>query len=71
VLPRAEISAAKHKKGRQKFDGAGKISGRILARFIKKGAELFLGFVSHKFILISNACIYQLAYYIFPYHFGS
>jgi hypothetical protein len=44
----AEISAAKHKKGRKLLGGAGKVRGRTFARFSKKGrkgAELFLGLV--------------------------
>jgi hypothetical protein len=35
----AEISAAKHKKGRKNFGGAGKVRGRTSARFIKKGPK--------------------------------
>jgi hypothetical protein len=36
---KAEISAAKHKRGRQKLCGAWKIWGRILGRFAKKGRK--------------------------------
>jgi hypothetical protein len=35
----AEISAEKHKMGRKKLCGAGKIWGRTFGRFIKKGPK--------------------------------
>jgi hypothetical protein len=37
----AEISAAKLKKGRKIFGGAGKVRGRTFTRFIKKGPNFF------------------------------
>jgi hypothetical protein len=52
----AEISAAKLKKGRPKFVGAGKVRGRTFTRFIKKGLKrgrTFLDLVFHKIIYIS------------------
>jgi hypothetical protein len=48
----AEISAAKYKSGPIKISAAGKISGRIFGKFIKKwpksGRTFFEGHLSHK-----------------------
>jgi hypothetical protein len=47
----AEISAAKHKKGRKKLVGPGKSGAELLPDLSKKGrkgAELFSSLVFHK-----------------------
>jgi hypothetical protein len=45
----AEISAAKLKKGRNKFGGAGKVRGRTFTQFIKKGPKRGLTFFGFGF----------------------
>jgi hypothetical protein len=45
----AEISAAKHKKGRKKIGGAGKVRGRTFAWFVKKGPKRGRTFVKSGF----------------------
>jgi hypothetical protein len=57
----AEISAAKHKKGRKNLSGPGKSAAELLPDFSKKGrkgAELFSSLVFHKIIYISCSTDY-------------
>jgi hypothetical protein len=52
----AEISAAKHKKGRKKLAGPGKSGADLLPDLSKKGrkgAELFSSLVYHKILYFS------------------
>jgi hypothetical protein len=58
VLPRGEISASKHKKGRKKLAGPGKSGAELLPDLPKKGrkgAELFSSLVFLEIIYISRS----------------
>jgi hypothetical protein len=63
----AEISAAKHKKGRIKLAGSGKSGAKLLPDLSKKsrkGAELFSSLVFHKtlYFSCSKDHTYKLVY---------
>jgi hypothetical protein len=69
VLPGAEISAAKHKRGRKK------ILAQTFGRFIKKNSRkkakyLVVWFFTKTILFSTEKFNFQLLYSIFPYRFA-
>jgi hypothetical protein len=68
----AEISAARHKRGRTKWCGAGKVWGRTFGRIIKKGPKrgrtfFLVWFCTEIVIFLTEHCDFLLIYSIFSY----